>query len=150
MMEKFKMIRNLFFLVSTMIFIVSCGGDDEVDLDNYLTGKWHSYKAVVSAQNKSIDVNVSKTGKNSQFYYEVVFKSDNKVELSYYEVDDNMASRWKTDTGSYSVNGDVVTVYDENASIDFMYNSKDKTMYMRAAGEVEDVGYTTVFLYFKK
>jgi len=129
----------------------ACSSDDDeiINIDSYLKGKWYSYKAVVSAQDKSVDIAVTKTGQYSQFYYEMLFRDDNKVDFSFYKVD-NYVSSWETETDSYSINGDVVRIYDDNEAIDFFYNPKEKTMYMRVAGEVEYVGYTTIFLYFRK
>ena len=141
------LLASLFVAVFTLS---ACGDDDESIFDSYLIGKWHSYKAVVSAQNKSVELDVTKTGKYSQFYYEAVFKSGNKVDMSYYKVDENKASRWQTESGNYSVKDNIVTIYDEEDAIDFFYDSNNKSMYMRVADEVEDIGYTTVFLYFKK
>lgn len=150
-MNKIKYFGMMIALLFSALSFNACSSDDdEVSIDSYLKGKWHSYKAVVSAQNQSVDLEVTKTGQYSQFYYEAVFKDGNKVDMSYYKVDDNTASRWETETGSYSVNGDVITVYDEKGAIDFFFNPKEKNMYMRVAGEVENIGYTTVFLYFRK
>jgi hypothetical protein len=150
-MNKIKYFGMMIALLFSALSFNACSSDDdEVSIDSYLKGKWHSYKAVVSAQNQSVDLEVTKTGQYSQFYYEAVFKDGNKVDMSYYKVDDNTASRWETETGSYSVNGDVITVYDEEGAIDFFFNPKEKNMYMRVAGEVENIGYTTVFLYFRK
>lgn len=136
-------------LVFFIIFMTSCGNDDVV-LDDYLTGNWYSYKAEVMASGQSEKVNVSKTGQYSQFYYEVTFKDNNKVEFSYYQVDENSISKWTTETLSYSKNGDVVTIYDGTESIDFMFNAKDKSLYMRLADNTGKYGYITVFIYFRK
>lgn len=150
-MKNIKFFWNLLFLITVLPIITSCGSDDEdISIDNYLIGKWHTYKAVVSAQNQSVDLDVTKTNQYSQVYYEAVFMSNYKVVFSYYELDENKVSRWHSETLSYSVKGDVITVYDDEGAIYFFYNSKDKTMYIRLADEVNNIGYTTVFIYFRK
>lgn len=150
-MKNIKFFWNLLFLITVLPIITSCGSDDEdISIDNYLIGKWHTYKAVVTAQNQSVDLDVTKTNQYSQVYYEAVFMSNYKVVFSYYEVDENKVSRWHSETLSYSVKGDVITVYDDEGAIYFFYNSKDKTMYIRLADEVNNIGYTTVFIYFRK
>lgn len=77
---------------------------------SYLKGKWYSYKAVVSANNQSVEVEVSKTNQYSQFYYEADFRDNNQVDMSYYNVDNNTSTRWTTETDSYSIKGDVITI----------------------------------------
>ena len=150
-MKRIKYLGMMIALLFTALSFNACSSDDgEVSIDSYLKGKWHTYKAVVSAQNQSVDLDITKTGQYSQFYYEAVFKDGNKVDMSYYKVDDNTASRWETETDSYSIKGDIVTIYDEKDAIDLFFSPKEKNMYMRVAGEVENVGYTTVFLYFRK
>ena len=80
-----------------LFLFTACGDDDDsVAMESYIIGKWHSYKAVVSANNQSVDLDVSKTGQYSVFYYEMTFKNDNTVILGYYEVDKNQMSSWKT------------------------------------------------------
>ena len=140
----------LFLLVAISFNACSNDDDEVININSYLKGKWHTYKVVVSAQNQAVDIDVTKTGMYSQFYYEMVFRDGNKVDMSYYKVDDNTTSRWMTETNSYSINGDIVTVYDGNDAIDFFYSPQEKNIYMRFAGEVENIGYTTVFLYLRK
>ena len=43
-----------------------------------------------------------------------------------------------------------LTIYDDEGSLDLFYNPHEKNMYLRVAAEVESIGYTTVFLYFRK
>lgn len=149
-MEKLKKYGMMMLLLLVALSFNACGDDEEeISIDTYLRGKWHTYKAVISAQNQSVDIDVSKTGQYSQLYREVVFKDGNKVDMSCY-IEDNYASRWETETGTYFVKGNVVTIYDEESSIDFFFDPHEKNMYMRVAGEVESIGYTTVFLYFRK
>jgi len=151
-MKKIKSYGMMIAMLLAVLSFNACSGDDdsEMPIDSYLKGKWHSYKAVVSAQNQSVELDVTKTNQYSQFYYEAVFKDNNKVDMSYYNVDNNSLSRWTTETDSYSVNGDVVTVYDSTSAIDLMYSPKEKNMYMRIAGNVDRIGWTTVFIYFRK
>lgn len=128
----------------------ACSSDDaEEDIDTYLKGKWYSYKAVVSAQNRTVDLDVSKTGQNSQLYYETVFKDGGKLDMSYYRVVDAVSS-WVTESGTYSVNGNIVTLDDGQSTMDAFYNPKEKNLYIRLAANVENIGYTTVFIYFRK
>ena len=104
-MKTLNYFGRITLLVFAMLFTVSCGSDDDDDIsiDNYLIGKWHTFKAVVSAQNQSVDLDITKTGTYSQFYFEAVFNTNNKVDMSYYKVDANNASRWETETENYSL-----------------------------------------------
>lgn len=149
-MERIKKYGMMVMLLLVALSFNSCGDDDEeISIDSFLRGKWHAYRAVVSAQNKSVDIDVTKTGQYSAFYRELIFRDGNKVDMSYYK-DDDYASRWETETGSYVVNGNVITIYDDEGSLDLFYNPHEKNMYLRVAAEVESIGYTTVFLYFRK
>lgn len=152
-MNRIKYYGMIIVLLFTALSFNACSSDDDIEianLESYIKGKWHSYRAVVSANNESIEVPVTKTGQYSAFYWEIIFKEGNKVDMSYYEEDTNGNSRWMTETNSYSVKGDVVTIYDSENSIDFIFDPGSKTMYMRAAGQVDNIGYTTVFIHLCK
>lgn len=151
-MEKIKYYGMIIAMLLAVISFNSCSSDDnnEIPIDSYLKGKWYSYKAVVSANNQSVEVEVSKTNQYSQFYYEADFRDNNQVDMSYYNVENNTSTRWTTETDSYSIKGDVITIYDSKDAIDFFYSPKEKNMYMRIAGNVDGVGWTTIFIYFRK
>ena len=152
-MYRIKYFGIMIVLLFTALSFNACSSDNDdeiVSLESYIKGKWRSYKAVVSANNESVEVEVTKTGQYSAFYWEITFKEGNKVETSYYQEDSNGNSRWLTETNNYSVKGDVVTVYDSENAIDFIFDQRSKTMYMRAAGQVENIGYTTVFIHIRK
>ena len=151
-MNKIKYYGMMIAMLLAVLSFNACSGndDDEMPIDSYLKGKWYSYKAVVSAQNQSVEVDVTKTNQYSQFYYEAVFRDNNQVDMSYYNIENNTSARWATETDSYSVKGDVITVYDSKNAVDFIYNPKDKNMYMRVAGNTDELGWTTIFIYLKK
>ena len=85
----------------------------------------------------------------SQFYYEAYFK-DYTVDMSYYNYENNVSSRWVTETDNYRISGNVVTIYDNQNAIDFIYNPQNRTMYMRIASETAEYGLMTIFIYFRK
>lgn len=152
MISKIKYFGMMVALLLTALSFNACSSDDEEeeDIGTYLKGKWYSYKAVISRPDGKVEVEVSKTGQFSQIYYEAVFKDGGKVDCSYYKVGESGLSSWETETNSYSLNGNTVKLYDENESIDFFYNPKEKNAYMRVAANVAGVGYTSIFIYFKK
>lgn len=151
MMNKIKYYGMMVALLLTALSFSACSSDDDEEeyIDTYLKGKWYSYKAVLSRPDGTAEVEVSRTGKFSQLYFEAVFKDGGKVDCSYYEVSDNGLSSWRTETNSYSLDGNTITIYDAKESIDFFYNPKEKNAYMRIAGNVNGIAYT-VFIYFRK
>lgn len=146
-----KKIITLLLLFVTVFAFNGCSSDDDASapIDTYLKGKWHSYKAVVSAQNQSVEVDVTQTNQYSQFYYEAYFK-DYTVDMSYYNYENNVSSRWVTETDNYRISGNVITIYDNQNAIDFIYNPQNRTMYMRIASETAEYGLMTIFIYFRK
>lgn len=151
-MQKIKFYGMMLFMILSALSLSSCSNDDDDDIliDSYLKGKWHSYKVMVSAQNITTDLDITKYNQYSQFYYETFFKDNNIVDFSYYNLENNISSRWITETYTYSVKDDVVTIYDSNDAIDFIYNSKEKNMYMRLSFYDKDNVWTTLFVYFCK
>ena len=146
-----------FYQTFVLISIISLGligfnscsdDDDDVNIESYIKGKWCSYKADISANNKTVKLNISRTGEYSVFYYEFEFKDNNKVVVSCYEDVENHNSRWKTETCTYTIKGNVVTVYDGQNYTDLFV--KGKSLYIRSSGYVDDIGYTTVFVYLRK
>lgn len=145
----YKTFLLILILTLGLVGISSCSDDnDDVNIETYIKGKWCSYKAEISANNKTVNLKVSRTGEYSDFYYEFVFKDNNKVENSYYENVANQNSRWKTETDTYSIKGDVVTIYDGRNFMDLFV--KGKSLYIRTAVNVENIGYATVFVYLRK
>jgi hypothetical protein len=69
--------------------------------------------------------------------------------MSYYEESSN-GNKWLTETDSYTVRGDVITISDSENSADFIFDQSSKTMFLRISGQVENVGYTTVFIHLRK
>ena len=70
--------------------------------------------------------------------------------MSYYNYENNVSSRWVTETDNYRISGNVVTIYDNQNAIDFIYNPQNRTMYMRIASETAEYGLMTIFIYFRK
>ena len=151
-MNRIKYFGMMIALLFTALSFNACSSDDDnedVNVESYIKGKWRSYKAVVSANNQTVELDVTKTGQYSAFYWEVTFKDGNKVEMSYYEESSN-GNKWLTETDSYTVRGDVITIADSENSADFIFDQSSKTMFLRISGQVENVGYTTVFIHLRK
>ncbi len=138
-------------LLATLMFgACSSDNDDPVSIDTYLLGKWYSYKAVVTAQNQSVELDITKNGQYSVSYLEIVFKDDKTVSVSGYQTDENGLSKWVTEEGTYSVNGNVVTIYDETGSTDLFFMPNEKNMYFRLVLNDENLGEVTTFVYLRK
>ena len=78
MFVKMKHFIYAALLLLTLPFIISCG-DDDVELDSYIIGKWHSYKMIGHYPDEAISIPVSKTGEGSQSYIELIFNNGGSV-----------------------------------------------------------------------
>ncbi len=138
-------------ILATLMF-GACSSDNDapVSIDTYLKGKWYSYKAVVTVQNQSVELDITKNGQYSVSYLELVFKDDNIVSVSGYQTDENGLSKWVTEEGTYSVNGNIVTINDGTTSTDLFFMSNEKTMYFRGVINDENYGQITTFIYLRK
>lgn len=120
--------KFVFFLLMAVCSVVfgSCGKDDDisadVDLKSYIVGTWHSYRmtAYFNGQEKSLDI--TKNNEYSAGYLEMDFSSDGRVNISGWQVNQDGTSRWITDNGMYSVEGNTVHVRESVAEVNTEWN----------------------------
>ena len=145
-----KQLKNLsiFMLVALMAAFASCSKDDDnadFDLNSYIVGTWHSYKATVYAQGsqyggQSAEVEISKTGQYSQSYFEFTFQDGGHLRMGAFKKDDNGVMNWYEENGTYHVSGDVVTLTDtDGTSLAIVFDTKDKSLCFQGAG-INDSG----------
>ena len=155
-MKRVKVL-SMFLLVAMMATVlVGCSKDDDtpVDLKSYAIGSWHSYKATVffldgKYAGESEEVTISKTGEYSEVYWELELYENGNGTLAYFQKDGEGINHWVDGIVSYSVKGDIVTVSDSEASIDFIFNPGDKTLSVQISKVIEGISTKTI-LYLKK
>lgn len=137
-------------LVGLMIpLMVSCGSDDDevADVNSYIVGEWHSYKATYNYEGETITQEVTKTGDFSSAYYEILFKKDGTMTLYYWRLNNSGASKWEQAPGRYVVKGDIVSIYDSFIEVtDLLFDSKSKNLCL----QVLLSSGTKLNIYFKK
>lgn len=151
-----KKILNHTLAILLVIFgavsLCSCGDDDDDDivLESYIIGKWHSYKYVFHMNGESKTMDISKTGPYSSIYFEYDFKSDNTMIGGYWEQDEFHASHWVHGNCIYSVRGNEVRTKDSGGTImDLTFNPNDRTLYIRSSQNIQG-DQVTSYIYFKK
>ena len=154
-------ILSIFMLVTMMAtMFAGCSKDDDnsgniSNLNSYIIGTWRAYKCTIYAQGgayngQSADINIGKTGQYSDFYFECTFQEGGRIKTGNFKKDENGASRWFEDSGSYSINGDIVTIRDnEGEADDLVFSEKDKTLCFQMTKTEDGVPYK-VILYMKK
>ncbi|MBO4592743.1 MAG: hypothetical protein J5678_00920 [Bacteroidaceae bacterium] len=156
-MKKIKVL-SIFLLVAMMATVlVGCSNDDDdtpVNLKSYAIGTWHSYKAIMyyldgEYAGESQEVTISKTGEYSDAYWELKLYQNGNGTFSYLKKDGEGIKHWVDAAISYSVKGDVVTVHDSDASLDFIFNPGDKTMSFQISKTIDGVT-AKMIVYFKK
>ena len=120
--------RLLFVMVLTVcaVVLVSCGKDDDitpdVDLKSYIIGTWHSYKMTAYANGQYKSADITKNNEYSAAYMEMDFSSYNRVAISGWMVNGDGTSRWITENGIYSIEGNTVHVRENVAGVDTEWN----------------------------
>lgn len=155
-MKRIKVL-SMFLLVAMMATVlVGCSKDDDapVDLKTYAIGTWHSYKATVyfldgEYAGESEEAMISKTGQYSDMYWELNFQNTNNATFAFFQQDGNGVSHWVDGLVSYSIKGDVVTIRDSESSMDFVFNSNDKTLSVQISKVIDGISTRTV-LYLRK
>ena len=157
-----KQLKNLsiFMLVALMAAtFASCSKDDDnadFDLNSYIVGTWHSYKATVYAQGsqyggQSAEVEISKTGQYSQSYFEFTFQDGGRLRMGAFKKDDNGILHWEEEQDSYVVKGNVVTITDaDGIGQDLMFDQKDNTLCLQASGVSNEGIPVKISIYLKK
>ena len=130
-----KKILSVFLLIGMMMPVwVSCSSDDEeeVDLNSYIVGTWHSYKVTYNYEDyegETITQEVTKTGDFSSAYYEMIFKQDGTMTLFYWRLNNSGTSSWEQAPGKYIIKGDIVSIYESFKEVtDFQFDSKSKDL----------------------
>ena len=155
-----KQIKNLsiFMLVALMATFASCSKDDDnadFDLKSYIIGTWRSYKGTVYLQGgaysgQTVDVNIGKTGQYSDAYRECTFQEGGKIKIAGFKQDENGISHWFEEYGTYSINGDIVTIRDnEGETDDLVYDEKNKTLCLQGTYTQDGIS-MKILLFFKK
>ncbi len=120
--------RLLFVMVLAVcaVVLVSCGKDDDitpdVDLKSYIIGTWHSYKMTAYANGQYKSADITKNNEYSAAYMEMDFSSYNRVAISGWMVNGDGTSRWITENGIYSIEGNTVHVRENVAGVDTEWN----------------------------
>ena len=120
---------------------ISCGSDgsgnvNNVPLNSYIIGSWHSYRGVVYASGNTYNVDIDKTGEMSAAYFEFVFQEGGKVILRGWLTDSNGLSHWIEEMGTYTINNDIVNVTDaDGVTVSMVYDPKESTLCIRINGE---------------
>lgn len=108
------LILSLALLSSTF---TGCTGDDndsfeEVNLESYIVGSWHSYRATAYGNGEEINIDITKDNEYSSMYVEAIFRADGTATMYSWQPDKNNISRWIAEEGVYTVNGNAVEVRD--------------------------------------
>lgn len=148
--------KRIFFLQLLIIFMVAmlCVGfvscnrnDDSVgNLEEFIIGTWRSYKCVVYAQGERYDVEVSKNGRYSHTYFEFTFKSNGEAICEFWDVDDYGSSFWVKKEVCYTLDDNIVELYNESSPLTLMYDEDERALYFRYYPSSEGYG----FLYLRK
>ncbi|MBP5374731.1 MAG: lipocalin family protein [Bacteroidaceae bacterium] len=157
-----KQLKNLsiFMLVALMAAtFASCSKDDDdanFDLNSYIIGTWHSYKATIYIQGgpysgKSADIEVNKTGQYSQSYVEFTFKDGGQMRMGAFQKDDNGIINWTEENGTYYISGDIITLRDNDGeTVNIVFDPKNKDLCIQGTGvDSEGTPYKTT-AYLKK
>ena len=136
------------------VSFVACGDDDDdVILSDYIIGKWHSYKFVGYYQQEEIILEVEKNGAYSVSYAEIEFEKNGKGVMYGWKQDQHGLSSWVSETVTYTIKGNNVTISSDNPdedSVTLMFDEKTKELYVRAMVQNESLGPITAYLYLKK
>lgn len=120
----------LFYMILTVciVAIASCGKDDDnasdVDLKSYIVGSWHSYRMTAYGNGQEVSADITKNNEYSVSYLEMNFSSDNRVAISGWDVNEDGTSKWITEYGTYSIEGNVVHVRESVFSTDTEWNDE--------------------------
>lgn len=109
----------------------SCKSDDEeVPLESYIKGSWHSYKGVAKVAGKSETVDISKSGTYYFAYAEMDFHDGGQAIYHGYDLDSNGVPKWVVENVSYVTEGNTVTVTSPGGeSISMVFDSKRNLCY---------------------
>lgn len=151
-MKKLKFWSTLMLMIALVPFVTACGDDDDtpVSLNSYIVGNWHSFKFTSTVGQNSGEGAIEKTGTYSQLYYEMSFKNDGKVSVSHWKQNTSGISSWVTESCTYKVNGNSVTVSDSEGSMDLYFDSSQKMLYARISTTDTTYGNITVYVYLRK
>lgn len=151
-MKKMKFWSSLMLIIVLVSFVTACGDDEDtpVSLNSYIVGNWHSFKFSSTVGQNSGEGAIDKTGAYSQLYYEMSFKNDGKMSVSYWKENTSGISSWVTESSTYIVNGNSVTISDGEGSMDLYFDSNQKLLYARVSTKDSTFGVITVYVYFRK
>lgn len=109
----------------------SCKSDDEeVPLESYIKGSWHSYKGVAKVAGESETVDISKSGTYYFAYAEMDFHDGGQAIYRGYDLDSNGVPKWVVENVSYRTEGNTVTVTSPGGeSISMVFDSKRNLCY---------------------
>lgn len=139
-------------LVIMMPLLVACSSDDDpISLNSYIVGTWHSFKATGYGNGQNVNIEITKTGDYSAAYSEVTFESGNKAIVRAWVIDKNGLSHWVEDTGTYTINGDMVIVKDsQGETADFVFDAKDRTLVIKGSSTTPEGVLIYVNIYYTK
>lgn len=115
--------RFLFLIMMTVSLVVfsSCGKDDDtaqdVDLKSYIVGTWHSYRMTAFGNGKQVSADITKNNEYSALYVEMNFSSNGTIIISGWQQNADGTSQWITENGTYTIDGHIVHVRENNVSV---------------------------------
>lgn len=132
-----KQIKNLSLWMAFLMMlplVSACGDDDEPNLDSYILGTWHSYKAKAYYMGETISMPIDRTGAMSSVYWEMTFRKGGSMTLGYWISE--TFNTWGEVDCRYSINNDIVTITDSDGkTISMVY--KDKSLCLQATTTYE-------------
>lgn len=150
-MKKMKL-NMVFAIMMSMILSIgsqSCkSDDDDVILEDYIVGTWHSYKMVVFLNGEQQTLNISRDGLYSELYIEGVFKADGTCIEYEWEQDENGQAIWTSENGTYAINGNTLLIT-TGAIEELSFDRSSKSLCLRGVIETE-YGDATIYVYLKK
>jgi hypothetical protein len=139
-------------MIMMPLLMACCSSDDDpISLNSYIVGTWHSFKASGYGNGQSLNIEITKTGEYSAAYSEVTFESGNKAIMRAWVIDQNGLSHWIEETGTYSINGDMVKVKDsQGETADFVFDAKDRTLLIKGSATTPEGTLIYVNIYYTK
>ena len=155
-MNSFLKPLTLFILLLSAPLFCACGDDDNeeqpienVDVSTYILGKWYTYKATANNGQQSMTQSISKEGNLSDAYLEVEFETGGKATFCSWGYEDDIKT-WKTESGTYSVNGNMVIISIDSGTPTLSFDQKVRELYLVGYVTDEYGGTFPEYIYFKK
>lgn len=127
-----KRVLNHILLLAGLVLISACfsgcGKEDEkrytekVDLNEYILGRWHSFRAVVYGNGIEKAIDITSSNEYSAAYFEMNFRDSGRVVTSAWQPNANGTARWISGEDAYFINGDAVEIREIEGEVDSEWN----------------------------